>query len=82
MGQLVTVCVVGTCAALAGLAALQIQVKAEAGRGGDARTRQQQTFPVSMKLYTAAYRRGEITRRDLECFRTGVGCSPAPHGTP
>jgi hypothetical protein len=80
MTPIIVFCALGTCVCFAGLGYLQLQVKGQASKGEDARTRQQAVFPVSLKLYEAAYADGKISRADLECFKTGRRCPrPEPH---
>lgn len=51
-------------------------------RGGDARSRQQSVYPVSVKLYEDAHERGVISGTELDCFKTGRHCPPGPFDTP
>lgn len=49
----------------------------QAMQGERARKRQQAVYPVSLKIYVDAERRGVISRRELECFRFSRSC-PKP----
>lgn len=39
-----------------------------------ARARQRATYPVSLKVYEDAERRGVISARDLACFKSASNC--------
>jgi hypothetical protein len=82
MGLIALVCVVGTCVCFAGIGYLQLQVRGQASEGQTARSRQERTFPTSLKVYEDAYRRGVITARELACFRDSRRCPYRATGTP
>lgn len=76
-GRIVIFCAVGTCLCFIGFAYLQVRVSGQSAQGQMARLRQQVVFPVSLKVYVDAERRGVITREDLACFRDSSKCPPA-----
>lgn len=80
-GKIMVFCAIGTCACFAGLACLQFQVSGQAHQGQNARITQCRTFPVAIKLYTAAARYQLITPDDLKTYLAArpKGCpTPTP----
>lgn len=57
-------------------------VATESAKGKDARDRQQAVYPVSVKLYVDAERRGVITARELACFKDSSKCPPSKRRNP
>lgn len=76
-GRIIAFCAVGTCLCFAGLAYLQVRVSGQASDGQKARATQCRTFPIAVKLYTAAARYRLITAADLKTYRAA-----APRGCP
>jgi hypothetical protein len=72
--RIIVGCAVGTCINFAGLAIVLLLISSQASQGADARERQELVFPVSCKLYFAAFDRGEITAKDLRVFETPKQC--------
>lgn len=72
--RMMLVFTIGTCMNFAGLGVAIYLIRGQAHQGDLARKRQQAVYPVSMKLYEDAARRGVISRKDLECFRMAENC--------
>lgn len=58
------------------------QVAMQSSEGQDARIRQQAVYPVSVKLYEDAERRGVIGPRELACFKDSSKCPPTERKRP
>ena len=58
------------------------KVTRQSTEGRDARVRQQAVYPVSVKLYTDAERRGVISARELACFKDSSKCPPTARKNP
>jgi hypothetical protein len=54
------------------------QVALQSSEGQAARDRQQAVYPVSLKLYVDAARRGVISASELDCFRVSSRCPGTP----
>jgi hypothetical protein len=82
-GRIILFLVLGTCVCFGGLVYLQVRVQGQASEGRKARVTQCRTFPIGIKLYTAAARYGLITAGDLRTYRAAAprGC-PAPTPAP
>jgi hypothetical protein len=76
LSRLVILFAIGIVVNFAGLSVVVLLLSQNARQGRMAREMQQAKYPVSLRLYEDAHRRGVISAAELECFRDWRACPP------